>query len=91
MLEGWTTLAALAVLTTRPRLGLLVGANTFRPPGLTAKLATTLDHLSGGRAILGIGAVIAGGAKMRSALPSSQGGPNWQMFGMIESLVRTQT
>jgi F420-dependent oxidoreductase-like protein len=53
--EGWTTLAALAVLTTRPRLGLLVGANTFRPPGLTAKLATTLDHLSGGRAVLGLG------------------------------------
>jgi F420-dependent oxidoreductase-like protein len=53
--EGWTTLAALAVLTTRVRLGLLVAANTFRPPGLTAKLATTLDHLSGGRAVLGIG------------------------------------
>ncbi len=53
--EGWTTLAALAMLTTRVRLGLLVAANTFRPPGLTAKLATTLDHLSGGRAVLGIG------------------------------------
>jgi len=53
--EGWTTLAALATLTTRVRLGLLVAANTFRPPGLTAKLATTLDHLSGGRAVLGIG------------------------------------
>lgn len=54
-LEGWTTLAALAVLTSRVRLGLLVAANTFRPPGLTAKLATTLDHLSHGRAVLGIG------------------------------------
>ena len=54
-LEGWTSLAALAALTTRPRLGLLVAANTFRNPGLTAKLATTLDHLSGGRFILGIG------------------------------------
>jgi alkanesulfonate monooxygenase SsuD/methylene tetrahydromethanopterin reductase-like flavin-dependent oxidoreductase (luciferase family) len=55
ILEGWTTLAALAVLTERPTLGLMVGANTFRNPGLTAKLATTLDHLSGGRAVLGIG------------------------------------
>ena len=54
-LEGWATLAALAPLTTTARLGLLVAANTFRNPGLTAKLATTLDHLSNGRLILGIG------------------------------------
>jgi alkanesulfonate monooxygenase SsuD/methylene tetrahydromethanopterin reductase-like flavin-dependent oxidoreductase (luciferase family) len=54
-LEGWATLAAAAASTSRVRLGLLVAANTFRNPGLTAKLATTLDHISGGRAILGIG------------------------------------
>ncbi len=54
-LEGWSTLSALAVLTEHVRLGLLVGANTFRPPGLTAKLATTVDHLSGGRVVLGLG------------------------------------
>ncbi len=54
-LEGWATLAALAALTHRVRLGLLVGANTFRSPGLTAKLAATLDHMSDGRAILGLG------------------------------------
>src|SRR3954467_8428280 len=53
--EGWTTLAATAAVTSRIRLGLMVGANTFRNPGLTAKLATTLDHVSGGRAVLGIG------------------------------------
>ena len=53
--EGWTTLAALAMATEKTRLGLLVGANTFRNPGLTAKLAGTLDHISNGRAILGIG------------------------------------
>ena len=55
MLEGWTALAALGSITRRVRLGLMVGANTFRNPGLTAKLATTLDHVSGGRAVLGIG------------------------------------
>ncbi|MEO8462375.1 MAG: LLM class flavin-dependent oxidoreductase [Chloroflexota bacterium] len=55
VLEGWTTLAALGPITQRVRLGLMVGANTFRNPGLTAKLATTLDHVSGGRAVLGIG------------------------------------
>jgi len=55
-LEGWSTLAAVAAVTRTSRLGLMVAANTFRNPGLTAKLATTLDHLSGGRAMLGIGA-----------------------------------
>ena len=47
--EGWLSLAALAKVTKRARLGMLVGANTFRNPGLVAKLATTLDHISGGR------------------------------------------
>ena len=54
--EGWSTLVAWAEATTRAKIGLMVGANTFREPALTAKLATTLDHISGGRAILGIGA-----------------------------------
>ena len=53
--EGWTALAAWAMATERTRLGLLVGANTFRNPGLVAKTAATLDHISAGRAILGIG------------------------------------
>jgi F420-dependent oxidoreductase-like protein len=54
--EGWLTLAAWAQATERIRIGLMVGANTFREPALTAKMATTLDHISGGRATLGIGA-----------------------------------
>ena len=54
-IEGWLALAAWAKVTQRARLGLLVGANTFRNPGLVAKMATTLDHVSSGRAILGIG------------------------------------
>ena len=53
--EGYTTLAAWAKVTTRARLGLLVGANTFRNPGLVAKTLTTLDHISDGRAIAGLG------------------------------------
>ena len=53
--EGWMSLAAWAKVTSRVRLGLLVGANTFRNPALVAKLATTLDHISDGRAIMGLG------------------------------------
>lgn len=53
--EAWTSLAALAALTTRIRLGVLVSSNTFRHPSLLAKQAATVDHISGGRLILGIG------------------------------------
>ncbi len=53
--EGYTTLAAWAMATEQTRLGLLVGANTFRNPGLVAKTIATLDHISDGRAILGLG------------------------------------
>ncbi len=53
--EGYTTLGAWAAVTERAHLGLLVGANTFRNPALVAKSVTTIDHISGGRAILGLG------------------------------------
>jgi alkanesulfonate monooxygenase SsuD/methylene tetrahydromethanopterin reductase-like flavin-dependent oxidoreductase (luciferase family) len=53
--EGWSLLSATAAITTKVRLGLMVGANTFRNPGLTAKIATTVDNVSNGRAIVGIG------------------------------------
>lgn len=54
--EGYTVLGAWAMATERVRLGLLVGANTFRNPGVVAKAIATLDHASGGRAIAGLGA-----------------------------------
>jgi alkanesulfonate monooxygenase SsuD/methylene tetrahydromethanopterin reductase-like flavin-dependent oxidoreductase (luciferase family) len=53
--EGWLAITAWAMATERIRIGLMVGANTFRNPALVAKMATTLDHISNGRAILGIG------------------------------------
>lgn len=56
MLEGYTTLGYLAGLTENLRLGLLVTGATYRHPGLLAKIVTTLDVLSRGRAMLGIGA-----------------------------------
>jgi F420-dependent oxidoreductase-like protein len=56
MLEGYTTLGYLAAITERVRLSLLVTGTTYRHPGLLAKTVTTLDVLSRGRAMLGIGA-----------------------------------
>ena len=56
MLESYTTLGFLAAQTRTVELLALVSAVTYRPPGLLAKMVTTLDVLSGGRAMLGIGA-----------------------------------
>jgi alkanesulfonate monooxygenase SsuD/methylene tetrahydromethanopterin reductase-like flavin-dependent oxidoreductase (luciferase family) len=54
--EGWTLLSALAAQTERLRLGLLVTSNRFRPPAVLAKIAATVDIVSGGRLDFGIGA-----------------------------------
>ena len=56
LLEGWTTLTYLAALAPSYRVGHLVLAQSFRNPALLAKMGATLQHLSGGRFVLGIGA-----------------------------------
>lgn len=56
MLEGWTSLAALAGHTQRLRLGTLVLGCTYRHPAVVANMAATMDHVTGGRFVLGLGA-----------------------------------
>ena len=55
-LDGWVTLSALARETSRVRIGSMVNGMHFRHPSITAKMAVTLDHVSGGRSYLGLGA-----------------------------------
>jgi alkanesulfonate monooxygenase SsuD/methylene tetrahydromethanopterin reductase-like flavin-dependent oxidoreductase (luciferase family) len=75
ILEGWLTITAWAMATEHVQLGLMVGANTFREPTVTAKMATTLDHISGGRAVLGIGAAWYEREHRAFGLPYGSGAP----------------
>ena len=72
VLEGLTLLTALAAQTTRRRLGLLVTSNRIRPPAVLGKIASTLDVISGGRLIMGLGA----GGTQQSAGVGGIPGPN---------------
>ena len=67
--EAWTALAGMAALTKRVRIGCSVTGNTYRHPGVLAKMATTVDHLSGGRLEFGIGAGWAENEHVMLGLP----------------------
>lgn len=73
LFEGWTMLSAWAASTSRIGVGLLLGANAFRHPAVVAKMAATVDHVSGGRLVLGLGAAWYDGELRRHGLPTGSG------------------
>jgi F420-dependent oxidoreductase-like protein len=85
MLEAYTTLGFLASRTRRVRLGTMVTAVTFRPPALLVKAVTTLDVLSGGRAMFGIGAGYEGAEAAALGLPLP---PVAERFERLEETLR---
>jgi F420-dependent oxidoreductase-like protein len=72
--EAWTALAGMAALTTRVRIGCSVTGNTYRHPAELAKMAVTVDHLSGGRLEFGIGAAWAENEHTMLGLPFGTAG-----------------
>ena len=78
--EGWTILAVLLALSTRIRGGLMVTANTFRHPGVLAKMATTIDRISNGRLDVGLGAGWMVDEHEQYGIPLPAPGPRLQML-----------
>lgn len=83
--EGWTVLSALAARTHRLQLGHLVLSNTYRHPAVLAKAAATLDHVSGGRFVLGLG---AGWHEQEHAMFGLEMPPIGQRISDLRSAVR---
>ena len=83
--EGWALVSALAVLTKRSSIGLLVCANTFRNPGTVAKAAVTVDHISDGRFILGMGSAYQAAEHLAHGIDFGAG-PSERLEWLDESL-----
>ncbi|MFJ1809838.1 MULTISPECIES: LLM class flavin-dependent oxidoreductase [unclassified Streptomyces] len=89
--EGWTLLAALAAHTRRLRLGVMVTSNRFRPPAMLAKIATTVDIVSGGRLDFGIGVGSRPGHPLARREYEAHGLPFHDPAHAVESLAEACT
>jgi F420-dependent oxidoreductase-like protein len=91
-LDAWTTLAGLAAATSRLRLGTLVSPATFRHPSVLARMATTVDHISGGRVELGMGAGWFERDHTENGFPFRNAKARFELFAeQVEIVVRTWT
>jgi F420-dependent oxidoreductase-like protein len=89
-LDAWATLAALATVTSRIRLGTLVSPATFRHPSVVAKNAVTVDHISGGRVEVGLGAGWNESEHARYGFPFPSLGERMDVFAEQLEIVHRQ-
>src|SRR5262245_16998580 len=91
-LDAWTTLAGLAAVTERIRLGTLVSPATFRHPSLLARMAATVDHISRGRVEVGMGSGWYEREHDEHGFPFLDGKARFELFAeQVEIVVRTWT
>jgi len=91
-LDAWTTLAGLAAVTSRIRLGTLVSPTTFRHPSVLARMAATVDHISGGRVEVGMGAGWYDRDHTENGFPFLDARSRFDLFAeQVEVVVRTWT
>lgn len=86
--DAWITLAAMAEATTRIRIGCIVTGVTYRQPAILAKMAASVDHLSGGRLIFGIGAGSHEGEHRGYGIPFPSAGTRIDMLDEACQIVR---
>lgn len=91
-LDAWATLAGIAALTTRIRLGTLVSPGTFRHPSVLARMAVTVDHVSGGRLDVGMGAGWYEREHLENGFPFLDARARFDLFAeQVEVVVRSWT
>jgi len=91
-LDAWATLAGLAAVTQRIRLGTLVSPATFRHPSVLARMAATVDHISGGRVEVGMGAGWYEREHLQNGFPFLDTKQRFELFAeQVEIVVRSWT